>query len=87
MFRRRNLRDKLVGVECLVESGMRSLRKTWVMVGSPVQKDVTYMDGWSLSHNSGDYCYHVISRANARLPIFFKEVYMSLFDCLEIQKG
>ena len=28
----------------------------------------------------GDYCYHVINRANARLPIFFKERDYVLFE-------
>ncbi len=36
----------------------------------------------------GDYCYHIINRANARLPIFFKEEDYTLFESVleEAQK-
>ena len=34
----------------------------------------------------GDYCYHIINRANARLPIFFKKDYVLFEQVLEEAK-
>ena len=30
----------------------------------------------------GNYCYHVVNRANARLPIFFKEEDYKMFEMI-----